>query len=213
VTDRGHHGRGTVAGVDELDLADWREQVARLYLSDLDLTGFRARRDELFATHPQSAIPEPDRAEFAGLHYFAENPAAIVDAPVSPASGTLDIDTGGPDGVVRYRRVGTAATPYGPLTLWWIEAYGGGLFLPFRDGTGGKESYGGGRYLTDTVKGTHGRGLVNLGEAKVRLDFNYAYNPSCAYDSRWACPLAPPENRVAAPIRAGELTYPAPARS
>jgi uncharacterized protein (DUF1684 family) len=197
--------------VDELDLADWREQVASLYLSDRDLTGFRARRDELFATHPQSAIPKPERATFTGLPYFPENPSAVVEAPVTPASGTLEIDTGGPDGIVRYRRVGIAGTPYGPLTLWWIEAYGGGLFLPFRDGTCGKESYGGGRYLTDTVKGTHGRGLVILGEATVRLDFNYAYNPSCAYSPEWLCPLAPPENRVTEPIRAGELAYRRPA--
>ena len=98
-------------------------------------------------------------------------------------------------------------TPYGELSLWWIDAYGGGLFLPVRDGTCGPDSYGGGRYLTDTVKGTHGRGVVPLGPDRVRLDFNYLYNPSCAYDDQWLCPLAPPENRVDAPIRAGELKY------
>jgi uncharacterized protein len=193
--------------VDDLDLADWREQVARMYLSDLDLAGFRARRDELFATHPQSAIPRADRAAFTGLRYFAANPSAIVEATLTPAGGSLEIDTGGPDGVVRYRRVAIAQTPYGPLTLWWIEAYGGGLFLPFRDGTCGTDSYGGGRYLTDTVKGTHGRGLTILDATMVRLDFNYAYNASCAYDDRWACPLAPTENRLTEPIRAGELAY------
>lgn len=193
--------------MDELDLADWREQVARMYLSSADLAGFRARRDELFATHPQSAIPVAGRPGFTGLRYFPANPNAVVDATLSPATGSLDIDTGGPDGVVRYRRVAIATTPYGPLTVWWIEAYGGGLFLPVRDGTCGTESYGGGRYLTDTVKGTHGRGLTRLDATTVRLDFNYSYNPSCAYDDRWACPLAPPENRVAEPIRAGERTY------
>jgi uncharacterized protein (DUF1684 family) len=193
--------------VDDLDLADWREQVARMYLSDLDLAGFRARRDELFATHPQSAIPRAARAAFTGLRYFAANPSAIVDATLTPAEGSLEIDTGGPDGVVRYRRVAIAQTPYGSLTLWWIEAYGGGLFLPLRDGTCGTDSYGGGRYLTDTVKGTHGRGLTVLDATTVRLDFNYAYNPSCAYSADWACPLAPPENRLPVPIRAGELAY------
>jgi uncharacterized protein (DUF1684 family) len=100
-----------------------------------------------------------------------------------------------------------AGTPWGPLTLWWLEAYGGGLFLPFRDGTCGTESYGGGRYLTDTVKGTFGRGVTVISSRTVRLDFNYAYNPSCAYDDRWACPLAPEENRVTARIPAGEMTY------
>jgi len=100
-----------------------------------------------------------------------------------------------------------AATPFGELSLWWISAYGGGLFLPVRDGTCGHGTYGGGRYLTDTVKGTHGRGLEVLSSDRVRLDFNYLYNPSCAYDDAWLCPLAPPENRVPARIEAGELSY------
>jgi uncharacterized protein (DUF1684 family) len=193
--------------VDELDLADWRAQVASMYLSDVDLADFRARRDGMFATHPQSPIPAAQRAAFTGLRYFSANPSAIVEAELTPATGSLDIDTGGPDGVVHYRRVGTLATAYGTLGLWWIEAYGGGLFLPFRDATCGTETYGGGRYLTDTVKGTHGRGLVAVDATTVRLDFNYAYNPSCAYDDQWVCPLAPPENRVGEPIRAGELVY------
>jgi uncharacterized protein (DUF1684 family) len=196
-----------VAGVDELDLADWRERVARLYLSDVDLAGFRAGRDKLFAHHAQSPIPAEERAGFTGLPYFPADASAVVEAELRPSSGTLDIDTGGPDGVVHYRRAGIAATPYGELSVWWIEAYGGGLFVPVRDGTSGPQTYGGGRYLTDTVKGTHGRGLVILAPNRVRLDFNYLYNPSCAYDPSWACPLAPPENRFATPIEAGELSY------
>jgi hypothetical protein len=193
--------------MDRLDLAGWRESVARLYLSDLDLAGFRSARDRLFAGHTQSPIPDDDRSTFAGLAYFPEEPTAVIDVTLQPARGTLTLDTGGPDGAVRYRRVGIAETAYGPLTLWWIEAYGGGLFLPFRDGTCGHQTYGGGRYLTDTVKGTFGRGLVLVGDGRVRLDFNYAYNPSCAYSPKWLCPLAPPENRVDAPIGAGEQAY------
>jgi uncharacterized protein (DUF1684 family) len=192
--------------VHDLDLADWRERVARLYLSDADLAGFRAGRDELFATHPQSPIPPNVRPGFTGLRYYSADPAAVVEASLEPASGGLTIDTGGPDGAVRYRRVGVARTPFGPLTLFWIEAYGGGLFLPFRDATSGATTYGAGRYLTDTVKGTFGRGLVVLPDGGVRLDFNYAYNPSCAYNDEWACPLAPEENWLGEPIAAGEQT-------
>ncbi|KKJ96933.1 DUF1684 domain-containing protein [Micromonospora sp. HK10] len=192
--------------MDDLDLLDWRERMARLYLSDLDLAGFRAARDELFRTHPSSPLPAAERSG-VGLRWYPPDPAAVVEAPLRPASGTASIDTGGPDGVVRYRRVGIAETPWGPLTLWWIEAYGGGLFLPLHDATCGDGSYGGGRYLTDTVKGTFGRGLTLLPGRRVRLDPNYLYNPSCAYDDRWACPLAPAENRVAVPIRAGERAY------
>jgi uncharacterized protein len=196
-----------VDGVD-LTLADYRERVARMYLADTDLAEFRRQRDDLFGTHPQSAIPPAERAAFAGLRYFPENPDARITVQFTPAEGALDIDTGGEDGIVHYRRMGTLATPWGPLTLWWLAAYGGGMFLPVRDGTSGKGgSYGGGRYLTDTVKGTFGRGLVVEPDGRITLDFNYSYNASCAYDDRWACPLAPPENRIAEPIRAGELTY------
>jgi uncharacterized protein (DUF1684 family) len=193
------------ANLDDLDLADWRERTARLYLSSVDLAGFRAERDAMFASHPQSPIPEPDRRSFRGLRYFPANPDAVVVADLRPAGGQLRIDTGGPDGIVTYRRVAVAGTSWGPLTVWWIDAYGGGLFVPFRDGTCGRETYGGGRYLTDTVKGTFGRGLTVLDGDRCRLDFNYAYNPSCAYDDRWACPLAPRENWLDAPIRAGEM--------
>jgi uncharacterized protein (DUF1684 family) len=190
-----------------LELTDFRAATARMYLDATDLKGFRARRDELFATHPQSAIPVGERPAFAGLRYFEPNDDAICEVDLRPESGEIDIDTGGPDGVVHYERAGVLETPYGELSLWWIRAYGGGLFLPVRDGTSGRGTYGGGRYLTDTVKGTHGRGLQVLGGSRVRLDFNYLYNPSCAYDDQWLCPLAPPENRVTAAIEAGELTY------
>jgi uncharacterized protein (DUF1684 family) len=193
--------------MEALELTDYRAAVARMYLEAAGLKDFRSRRDELFATHPQSPIPAAERASFTGIKYFEPNPEAIVEAVVRPEPGEIDIDTGGPDGIVHYRRAGVLETPFGELSLWWIAAYGGGLFLPVRDGTCGHGAYGGGRYLTDTVKGTHGRGLEVLSRDRVRLDFNYLYNPSCAYDDAWLCPLAPPENRVPARIEAGELSY------
>jgi uncharacterized protein (DUF1684 family) len=193
--------------VDALTLADWRERVARLYLSEADLDEFRAARDTLFASHPQSPLPPASRVGFAGLRYFPADPSAVAEVPLRPAEGGFEVDTGGPDGVIRYARVGVLDTPWGSLSLWWTLGYGGGLFLPFRDATAGAQTYGGGRYLTDTIKGTYGRGVYVLADGRVRLDFNYAYNPSCAYDDEWACPLAPSENRLDAPIRAGELAY------
>jgi uncharacterized protein (DUF1684 family) len=193
--------------VDALTLADFRARVAAMYLSEVDLVAFRAARDDLFRTHPQSAIPAHARGAFAGLRYFPPDEAFVAEVPMRPAEGHLDIDTGGEDGVIRYERVGILGTPWGELTLFWLKAYGGGLFLPFRDTTCGKQSFGGGRYLTDTIKGTHGRGVVQVRGDLVRLDFNYAYNPSCAYDEAWLCPLAPYENRLELPIAAGEQTY------
>jgi len=191
--------------VQALELADYRAAVARLYLTATDLTDFRTRRDALFATHPQSAIPRGE--PFGGLKYYPPADEYVAEVELREVPGTLDIDTGGEDGVCHYDRAGILDTPWGPLSLWWLSAYGGGLFLPVRDATSGKETYGGGRYLTDTVKGTHGLGVEMLGAGRVRLDFNYLYNPSCAYDDAWLCPLAPPENTLTEPIRAGELTY------
>jgi uncharacterized protein (DUF1684 family) len=190
-----------------LELTDYRAAVARMYLAGTDLKEFRAQRDELFATHSESAIPASERASFPGLRYLPPNDDFIVEATLRPADGEIDIDTGGADGVVHYDRAGILETPFGELSLWWIRAYGGGLFLPVRDATCGHGAYGGGRYLTDTVKGTHGRGLQVLSGTRVKLDFNYLYNPSCAYDDAWQCPLAPPENTITAAIEAGELTY------
>ena len=190
--------------MDALELADYRAAVARIYLTATDLGDFRKQRDELFATHPQSPV---DRERFTGIRYYPPAAEFVAEVPLRAEPGEIDIDTGGADGIVHYDRVGVLETPWGDLSLWWIKAYGGGLFLPVRDGTCGQDSYGGGRYLTDTVKGTHGRGVVRLDSGRVRLDFNYLYNPSCAYDDQWLCPLAPYENRVDAPIRAGELAY------
>jgi uncharacterized protein (DUF1684 family) len=114
----------------------------------------------------------------------------------------------GDDGVTTLRRVGVVELPdpvAGRLDVWWLAQYGGGIFLPFRDGTAGHDSYGAGRYLLDTAKGADlgpGRGDV-VGGTMV-LDFNFAYHPSCRYDPRWVCPLAPVGNRLDARVEAGE---------
>ncbi len=199
-------------------LADWRRRVAELYLTppiegEEGWEAFRRGRDALFREHPQAPLNDEQRAAFEGLPHFPYNGGAIVHCPLEPPENDepLEIDTGGEDGVVRYQRVGRMNTPYGGLTLFWMEGYGGGLFLPFRDGTSPDESYGGGRYLTDTVKCTFGRGVtISPDGGEATLDFNYAYNPSCAYNSQWSCPLSPPENSVSGKIIAGERSFPNP---
>ena len=91
------------------------------------------------------------------------------------------------------------------LSLFWIKGYGGGLFLPFRDASRESgETYGGSRYLLDTIKGAD----LGMVDGELLLDFNYAYNPSCAYHPRWDCPLAPQENWLAIAVRAGEKVFP-----
>jgi uncharacterized protein len=198
-----------------LDLVDWRRRVGDLYrVHGADaIDQFRRGRDELFKTHPQSPIEPEERANFHGLQYFPLEPAYRVHAKLEPGDGTeLLIDTGGEDGAVRYRRAGRltfelAGQPC-RLTVLSLVQYAGGLFVPFRDATSGRETYGGGRYLFDTAKDTDGLVLeITPGSPDLVIDFNYAYNASCAYSPRWACPLAPPENFLKVPVRAGELVY------
>ncbi|MEP7105747.1 MAG: DUF1684 domain-containing protein [Chloroflexota bacterium] len=197
---------------DDLDLADWRRRVGAMYRLPT-FEQWRADRDELFGEHPQSPIPPAERAAFTGLRWFPHDPAYRVGGVYERGDDSrLEIDTGGDDGVVVYRRSGRVRFRlFGEelgLTVFRQLGYGGGLFVPFRDLTAGRETYGAGRYLADTVKNTDGHCLViHLGSDRVELDFNYAYNPSCVYDVRWACPLAPPENRLAVAIRAGELVW------
>lgn len=149
-----------------LDLVDWRRQVGDLYrITGPDaLQRFRQGRDELFRKHPQSPIEEEERAAFAGLHYFAPDPAYRVRARLEPGDGSqLIIDTGGEDGAVRYRRIGRLTFElHGSdcaLTVLSLVQYAGGLFVPFRDRTSAHETYGGGRYLFDTAKDTDGHVL------------------------------------------------------
>ena len=109
-------------------------------------------------------------------------------------------------GLMRFGRIGWLAIPFPAgerrLALYWMEGYAGGLFLPFRDATNGRETYPAGRYLLDAAKSADLGG--DLERQSLILDFNFAYQPSCAFDPKWACPLAPPENRVDIEVRAGE---------
>ena len=196
---------------DVLTLLDWKRRVFALYQSVRSAADpeaawglWRETRDELFRTHPQSPLPEKERRDFAGLEYFDYEPRLRVLADVTAAEQeSLQIGTSG-DHAILFRRFAVAAFELAgekqTLDLHWLEGYGGGIFLAFADETSGSETYGGGRYVLDSVKGAD---LGPEGERLV-LDFNFAYNPSCSYDVRWICPLAPPANRLPAAIRAGE---------
>lgn len=139
-----------------------------------------------------------------GVPYFPFAPAARVlaeaeDAPGAPFEiGLHD------DGLLRLERLAYLWFDLGGrrfrLALYRFLDYGGGLFLPFRDGSAGGRTYGGGRYLIDTRKHAD----LGVEDGRMVLDFNYAYHPSCAYNSRWDCPLAPHENRLDVTVEAGE---------
>jgi uncharacterized protein (DUF1684 family) len=208
-----------------LDLYDYRCRVAALYRerNTAFLTGedavsvlkrFRQRRDNLFASHPQSALDEEQRRDFKGLRYFPYNPqmcfTVAIDSNVEPIRQQITMNA---DESMLMTTVGRVQftvehTPV-MLSIYWLDIYGGGLFLPFRDATCPGDSYGGGRYLFDTIKGSDFVSVPD-GSGRIVLDFNYAYNPSCAYNIRWVCPLAPIENRLPVAIPAGEMKYKAP---
>ena len=196
-----------------LTLLDWRRRVARLYAevrSEPDPVAahdhWRKTRDELLRSHPDSPIPWQSRADYPGAPVAAYDPRLRFDVTVDTDVPPKHIEvTTGSDGVVPFDRIGSARLPGGgDLDVWWLGSYGGGVFVPVKDGTAGTATYGGGRYLIDTVKGAD----LGSGEGRLILDFNFAYNPSCAYDAAWACPLAPAGNTVGRSLLAGELMPP-----
>jgi uncharacterized protein len=195
----------------ELDLLDYKRRVHALYArvrAEADPAAafalWVAARDELFARHPQSALPPERREAFTGLSYFAHDPAGRVLADVVPAERRRYEVPSSDGATMAFERFGVARFTLGEarceLELYWLTAYGGGLFVPFADATSGGETYGAGRYLLDTVKGAD----LGMADGRLVLDFNLAYNPSCSYDPRWTCPLAPPPNRLAIPVPMGE---------
>jgi uncharacterized protein (DUF1684 family) len=202
-----------------LDLADWRRQVAALYAEVRELAQddpraawehWRAVRERLYREHPQSPVPSAERPAFRAGHWPydpAHHFEVEVQAPDRPTgeatAAILPMSTGSE---LDFTRVGRVDIPFPAgartLNLFWMSGYAGGLFLPFRDATNGRETYGAGRYLLDTAKGADLGGRA--ADGRLVLDFNFAFQPSCAVDPRWACPLAPPENRLDIAVKAGE---------
>ena len=195
---------------DVATLMDWRRRVSELYRDVRDdpdpahaWTHWRAVRDELLSSHPQSPLSDKG-GDFESARYYDYDPALRLVAELEDAeSQELDIATSRWSSYrfTRFGRVGFELRGRRlSLDCYWLCGYGGGLFLPFGDGTNGATTYGAGRYLLDTVKGAD----LGFEDGRLVLDFNFAYNPSCAYDPRWVCPLAPPGNRLPVAIEAGE---------
>lgn len=183
-------------------VADWRRRVHHLYAEvqaaaspEQAHASWVAGRSSLFEWHPASP-----RREGQAMRHAAYDPAMRFTLPLLPADDDVWVYDSGTDGAVPFARVGVLDVPgVGRLDVWWLESYGGGIFLPVKDPS--PETYGAGRYVLDTVKGAD---LGRVGEDWV-LDLNFAYNPSCVYDPAWACPLAPAGNVVGTPLPVGEL--------
>ena len=165
-------------------------------MSELD--EFRAEKDEFFRESPHSPLLPEQQAGFAGLSYFPENPDLRLAVEVKHLPDDeiqIQTNTGA---VQTYRRYGrfkfeVEGRP-AELTIFENE---NGYFLPFADSLAGQETYGAGRYLEPERRA----------DGRFEVDFNLAYNPYCAYNERWSCPITPPENRLKVPIRAGERNF------
>lgn len=169
-----------------------------------------ALRFEVVVEPDRPAFPAPSRPESKPAWAPAGGAPGLIATPDAASSlgfavPMLQLPMSG-GGQMHFRRIGFVTIPFAAgdrrLGLFWMEGYAGGLFLPFRDATNGHETYGAGRYLLDAAKSADLGGDMELGT--LRLDFNFAYQPSCAFDPRWACPLAPPENWLDLAVRAGE---------
>lgn len=186
------------------DVASWRREVHALYAAvraEPDPVTAHAlwtdARSRLFLDHPASPRSGDQR-----LRHAAYDPAYRFVVSVEPAEPDRWEFRSASDGTVPFERIGRVTLgELGRLDLWWLDSYGGGIFLPVRDGSAGAVTYGAGRYVLDTVKG------ADLGRegADWVVDLNFAYNPSCVYDPRWNCPLAPAGNRIVASAAVGEL--------
>jgi uncharacterized protein len=166
-----------------------------------ELTQMRAEKDDFFRTSPHGPLTPEQQRTFKGLEYFPENPLLrmVVGVERFPAPETIRMQTSTGD-VQAYERFGRISFAVdraeAALTIYRNEH---GYFLPFVDSLGGKETYGAGRYLEPEEQP----------DGMFLLDFNLAYNPYCAYNENWSCPITPAENRLKVPIRAGEKVYPA----
>ena len=190
-----------------LSLIDWRSEMAALYhkvsesrsLADI-WPFFVAERKRLYATHAQSPLRENK-----SISFFDYDSSLSMEVSLTPVEDNVShaLD-GGNDGLINMQAIALTsglAPQFGKeLTLYQLNQYGGGLFLPFRDETNQSLSYGGGRYLIDTAKSA----WLGRNENRLRLDFNFAYFPSCAHNDKFICPLSPPENKLSVAIAAGE---------
>jgi uncharacterized protein len=191
-----------------LQVWDWRRRTFALYdavRAEDDPAAAHARwvdgRNAMLTGHPASPVLVDLRDRYPGADVAAYDPAYRFVVPVDTAGEpeTYAYETG-TDGVVSFSRLGRVDLDgIGSLDVWWLDSYGGGIFVPVRDAA--TATYGGGRYLLDTVKGAD---LGGDGDSLV-VDLNFAYQPSCAYDPAWACPLAGPGNTLAAELPVGEL--------
>ncbi len=196
-------------------LVSWREAVADIYREVRARHGrdarsawrfFRDARDRLYKEHVCSALSDDDKPSFRGFDYYDYDPRLCVTGAIDYAVAETVHPIAISEGVLPCRRVAVVRFAHAgeahALDLFWLDIYGGGLWLPVADATNGEGSYSGGRYLFDTTKGAD-LGLSRDG-TRLLLDLNFLYPPSCALSASFVCPLSPPGNRLSFKVEAGE---------
>ena len=169
-----------------------------------ELTEFRKAKDKSFGHEHQSPLTPDQLRIFGGLSYYPEDPslAFAVDINEFPedAKEVIEMATSTGDSATQVRwgeiEFEVDRNPAKLVVYRGLDVEE--LFLPFMDGTSGSATYSGGRYLD----------LIELGDGRILVDFNYAYNPYCAYNPNWSCPIPPQENRLSVAIEAGEKSFP-----
>jgi uncharacterized protein (DUF1684 family) len=165
------------------------------------LTEFRQQKDEFFKHDWQSPLEADQRRDFTGLKYYPENPALRLTVPIEPyadrESVTMQTSTGSVREYVKYGQFSFEVNGETATLQVYQDADGGYFFLPFVDATAPEETYGAGRYLD----------IEQNADGTFTIDFNYAYNPYCAYNDKWSCPIPPRENRLKVRLEAGEKSY------
>jgi uncharacterized protein len=164
-----------------------------------DLDAFRAEKDAIFGGRPQSPLTREQREHFTGLKYFPENETLRLEVKAEEFEPKERFEMQTSTGDVQvYEKFGRFSFDVeGEQAELTIYRNAHGYFLPFADVLAGTETYPAGRYLEPEP----------LPGGRFIVDFNLAYNPYCAYNEKWSCPITPPENRVRVAIRAGEKLF------
>lgn len=164
-----------------------------------DIERFRTEKDQFFQSGNQSPLTQEQRRHFSGLHYYPENPALnfelVLERNAEPETVIINTSTGDEREYVHVGQVRFLVAEQEACLQVYEDDYG--FFLPFSDATGPAETYGAGRYLEPH----------EIRPDTLHVDFNLAYNPYCAYNEQWSCPLPPAANRLKVRIEAGELKF------
>ena len=165
-----------------------------------DVMKIRSDKDATFSESEESPIK--DKASFKGLKYYPFTKEYIVDFVLEKAEKAETVELKMTDGTaeklilfgILKGKIGSFA-----VSLRLYQHEDGDFFLPFKDKTAPTETYGGGRFLDLP--------LTNVKNNRLRVDFNLAYNPYCAYNEEFACPIPPAENTLPIRIEAGEKNF------